>query len=204
MLRVLILIVALAALAGCASSGPPPPIYGDAFAGLYNQSSAAVPADAPVAVQQPVAIIFSDNFEKWFAYVKATGEYWNSVIPSSLKNNVAYADADPNFLGGRVLEMLKRHFPNSEYVKDFRQAVASGKKSAILADVLAHPMEPWKDRTTRFDITLYFFDAGMNPVSRIAGHGETNIPYGKATSGVQESVDKALAQLEKKIDQVAH
>jgi hypothetical protein len=202
MLRTLFAIVALATVAGCASSGPPQPLYGDAFAGLYNQTSASVPSDTAVTVQQPVAIIFSDNFEKWFAYVKATGEYWDSVIPSSLKNNVAAADADPNFLGGRVLEMLKRRFPQSEYVKDFQQAVASRKKSAIVADVLAHPMEPWKDRTTRFDITLYFFDANMNPVSRITGHGETNIPYGRATSGFQESIDKALAQLETKMNQV--
>jgi hypothetical protein len=155
-----------------------------------------------VAVQQPVAIIFSDNFEKWFGYVKASTEYWDSVIPSALRNNVAAADVDPNFVGGRVLEMLKRHFPRSEYVKDFQQAVASAKKSAIVADVLPQPMQPWKDHTTRFDITLYFFDASMNPVSRISGHGEAHIPVGRADPGVQESVDKALAQLETKMNQV--
>jgi hypothetical protein len=204
MLKALFAVAALATLAGCASSAPPQPIYGDAFSGLYNRPSASVPSDAAATVQQPVAIIFSDNFEKWFGYVKASTEYWDSVIPSALRNNVVAADVDPNFVGGRVLEMLKRHFPRSEYVKDFQQAVVSGKKSAILVDVLPHAMEPYKDRTTRFDITLYFFDANMNPVSRVSGHGEAHIPIGRPDAGVQESVDKALAQLEPKIDRVVH
>ena len=204
MRNTIVAILTMLSLGGCASSGPPAPEYGDAFSGLYNQSSTSVPSDVPVTVQQPVAIIFSDNFEKWFKYVKDSTEYWASVVPAALTNTVVRADTDPNFLSGRVLELVKRHFPNSEYVKDFGQAVAKGKRSAIVADVLPQPLQPYKDRTTRFDIALYFFDANMNPVSRLAGHGETNIPIGRADAGVQESVDAALAQLDKKIDQLVH
>jgi hypothetical protein len=181
---------------------PPAPTYGDAFKGLYNQSAAAVPVDAPVTVQEPLAIIFSDNFELWFQHVKATTAYWASIVPSSLTNNVVIADTDPNFLGGRVLEMLKRRFPGSEYLKDFRQAVASGKKGAIVVDVLPIPMQPYGDRTTKFDITCYFFDAGMNPVSRISGHGERRVPFGAADGGVQVAVDGALKELDAKMSKL--
>jgi hypothetical protein len=187
-------------LAGCAGSGPPPPTYGDAFKGLFNQSSASVPADAQVTVQQPLGIIFSDNVETWFDYVKRTSAYWATVVPSSLTNTVVLADTDPNFVGGRVLAMLKRRFPNSEYVKDFAQAVASGKKGAIVVDVLPKPMQPYGDRTTKFDISLYFFDAGMNPVSRMSGHGERYVPMGAGDAGIQAAVDGALSQLETKVD----
>jgi hypothetical protein len=191
-------------LAGCAGTGPPPPTYGDAFKGIYNQSAAAVTADAPVTVQQPLAILFSENVEAWFQHVKNTVAYWASVVPSSLTNTVVLADSDPNFVGGRVLAMLKRHYPGSEYVKDFRQTVASGKKGAILVDVLPKSMEPYGDRTTKFDITLYFFDANMNPVSRISGHGERYVPFGAADGGVQVAVDGALEQLDTKLNKLVH
>ena len=57
------------------AAGPPAPAWGDAFKGLYNQSAAAVPVDAPVTVQEPLAIIFSDNIELWFQWVKDTTAY---------------------------------------------------------------------------------------------------------------------------------
>jgi hypothetical protein len=117
---------------------------------------------------------------------------------------VAEADGDPNYISGRVLEVLKKRFPDSAYTKDFGQAVASGKRSAVIVDILPQPMKPWEDHTTRFDVTLYFFDAQMNPVSRISGHGETHIPLGRANAGIQESVDAALAQLDGKIDKLVH
>lgn len=202
MLRRLALLIALSW--ACASQGAPPPAptYGDAFKGLYNQSAAAVPVDVPVTVQEPLAIIFSDNFELWFQHVKATVAYWAGIVPSSLTNNVVLADTDPNFLSGRVLEMLKKRFPGAEYVKDFPQAVASGKKGAIVVDVLPKPMAPYGDRTTKFDITCYFFDAGMNPVSRMSGHGERRVPFGAADGGVQVAVDGALKELDARMSQL--
>ena len=201
--RTLIAAAASLVLASCAGSGPPQPTYGDAFTGLYNQSSTAVPADAPVTVRQPVAIIFSNNVEKWFRFVKDNNAYWASVVPSSLTNTAAVADADPNFVGGRVLEMLKRRFPNSEYVNDFGKAVASGKRSAVLVDVNARAAEPG-DRTTRIDVALFFFDAQMNPVSRLNGHGEYHAAFGSMTGGIQPSVDAALAELDGKMNRLVH
>ena len=185
------------ALAGCA--GPPAPVYGDAFKGLYNQSSASVPQDKPVTLQRPVGIMFSDNVEAYFQHVKDSREYWGKVVPTALTNNVVIADSDPNYFSGRALAMLKRHFPNSEVVKDFNQAVASGKKSVCLIDLQPQVMQPYGDRTTKFDMVAYFFDAKMNPVSRMSGHGEHYVPVGSGDAGIQVSLDEAIRQLDAKI-----
>lgn len=203
-MKTLILLLAAAlALAGC-GSGPPPPTYGDAFQGLYNQSAADVPADAPISMPQPVGIIFSENVEKYFQWVKAGNEYSAARIPTALTDTVLLADNDPNYITGRVLAMLKQHFPNSAVAKDFRDAAASGKKSVCLVDVVPHIMTGWGDRNTRFDITLYLFDARMNPVSRITGHGEHYWAVGEASAGIQVSVDAAVQQLDQKLAAVAH
>jgi hypothetical protein len=191
-------VIVLLALAACA--GPPPPTYNtDPFKGIYNQSAAAVPAGAPVALQHPVGIILGDNFELWLGAVKAADEYWSARVPSSLTNTVVQADANPTFLASRVLESLKRHFPEASVVNDFQQAVASGKKGVVLVDVLPKVMEAYGDRTTKFDITYYFFDATMNPVSKISGHGEEYRPIGAMDAGIQYSVDQALGQLDQKM-----
>lgn len=183
-----------------ACTGPPPPTYSsDAFKGLYNQSSTSVPADVPVSVQQPVGIIFSDNVETYFGFIKDATEYWAQRIPSSLTNNVVIADTDPRYFGGKVLSMLKSHFPSSAVVKDFNEAVASGKKAVIVVDLRVKAMEPYGDRTTKYDIDLYFFDVRMNPVSKLSGHGEYHVPFASATGGAQISIDAAVAQLDAKI-----
>lgn len=195
-------VLAALALAGCA--GPPPPTYGDAFKGLYNQSAASVPANLPVTIQHPVGIIFDNNMELWFESVKQANDYWASVVPSELTNNVVIADTNPMFLNGRVLENLKRRFSDAQLVKDFPAAVASGKRAVCLVDVVVKPMEPYGDRTTKFDITYYFFDAQMNPVSKISGHGEHHVAFGEATGGVQVSVDAALAELDTKMNALVH
>jgi hypothetical protein len=192
------LLVMSLALAGC-SLGPPPPVYGDAFNGLYNQSSVSVPADKPVTVQQPVGIIFSDNVEAYFQHIKNSNEYWGKIVPTALTNNVVIADTDPNYFGGRVLAMLKRHFPDGEVVKDFNQAVLSGKKAVCLVDIQPRPLQPYGDRTTKIDVIAYFFDAQMNPVSRMSGHGERYVPIGAGDAGIQVSIDGAVQQLDAKI-----
>jgi hypothetical protein len=191
-------------LAGCASNAPQPPVYGDAFKGIYNQSAASVPADVPVSVQQPVGIIFSDNFENYIAFIKKADAYWTGIVPASLTNNVARADADPQYLSGRILAMLKRHFPNSEAVKDFPEATSSGKRAVCLVDLRMKPMEPYGDRTTKVDIIVYIFDAKMNPVSRLAGHGERYVPFGAGDAGVQVAIDGAVQQLDDKVTALTH
>lgn len=186
-----------ATLAGCA--GPPPPTFNtDAFKGIYNQSSASVPADVPMTVQHPVGIILSDNFEIWFKSLKEANEYWGARVPSSLTNTAVIADFDPTFLAGRVLQNLKRHFPEAQEIKDFQTAVTSGKKAVVLVDI-APQIGQRTPVTNKLDITYYFFDAQMNAVSKITGHGEHYVPFASMTGYFQEIVDQALAQLDQKM-----
>ena len=183
-----------------ACTGPPAPAHHDAFQGLYNASASTVPVGAPAAVQPPVGIIFSDNFENWFKFIQTSVAYWRGVVPASLTNTVAEADGDPNYLGGRTLEMLKRRFPGAEVVKDFQTAVRSGKKAVILMDVRARPMQPYGDRTTHMGIDAYFFDSNMNPTSKLSGDGSINVPIGGASAGFQVTIDQALRELEGKLN----
>jgi hypothetical protein len=99
---------------------------------------------------------------------------------------------------------LKRHFPNSEVVSDFPQAVSSAKKSVCLIDLQLKPMEPYGDRTTKIDLTAYIFDATMNPVSRVSGHGEHHVPFGAADAGVQTSIDAAVQELDARLSALTH
>ena len=197
-LRGLALFFLLAAsLSACA--GPPLPTYNsDAFKGIYNQNSAAVPADVPVSVQHPVGIILSDNFEIWFKALKEANEYWGARIPSSLTNTAVIADGDASFLAGRVLQDLKGHFPEAQQIKDFQTAVASGKKAVVLVDIKPE-IGQRTPVTNKFDITYYFFDAKMNSVSKLTGHGEHYAAFASMTVGIQDCIEQALAQLDQKM-----
>jgi hypothetical protein len=190
-------VILAASLAACA--GPPPPTYNtDAFKGIYNQNAASVPADVPVTVQHPVGVILSDNFEIWFKALKEANEYWGARVPASLTNTAVIADFDPTFLAGRVLQNLKAHFPEAQEIKDFQTAVASGKKAVVLVDI-APEIGQRTPTTNKLDITYYFFDARMNPVSKLIGHGEHYVPFASMTGYFQDIVDQALAQLDQKM-----
>jgi len=185
------------ALAGCA--GPPPPAQVDAFDGILNMSSAAVPADVPMTLAQPVGFITSENVERHIGYFKDAGEYWSKVVPSSLTNTVVVADSDPTYFSGQLLAMLKKHYPTLQHVHDFREAVATGKRGVILVDLKMKWMEPYGDRTNRIRIDAYFFDTGMNPVSKLSGEAEYKVPFAAMEGHVQQITDAAIQQLDGKI-----
>lgn len=189
-------LVALA-LGGCAGSGPPLPTYDDAFKGLYNQSAATVPADVPIRVQHPVGIILSDNVEAYIGWVKKSKEYWASVVPASLTNDVAIADGDPDYIAAQFLAMLKRHFPEAQVVKDFNGAVGTGKKAVFLVDIRTVP--GLGGQTTTIDATAYVFDAGMTPVSKMSAHAATAVPFAGGSSKIQPTTDAAVQQLDAKL-----
>lgn len=185
------------ALSGCVGSGPPLPTYDDAFKGVYNQSAAAVPADVPVRVQHPVGIILSDNVEAYIGWVKKSKEYWASVVPASLTNDVAIADGDPDYIASQFLTMLKRHFPEAQVVKDFNTAVGTRKKAVLLLDIRTVP--GISGQTTTVDATAYVFDAGMTPVSKLSGHGGTVVPFPATSSQIQPTTDAAVRDLDAKL-----
>jgi len=89
-------------------------------------------------------------------------------------------------------------------VHDFNQAVATGKKSVCLIDLRPKPMQPWVDHTTRMDVDAYFFDASMNPVSKLSGHGEHYVQLGSMDAGIQVSIDAAIRELDGKMTTLVH
>jgi hypothetical protein len=198
-----IMIRKLLALAGLlatldACTGPPPPQMADAFKNIYNGNSAAVPANAPVTVTPPVALIFSENVEAHIGAVKDANEYWGKIVPASLTNTVGMADNNPLYFSGKILELLKRHFPSATPVHDFNEAVQQRKRAVILVDLrMEYGMR--SGQTSKMDIDLYFFDSAMNPVSKINGHAEFTIPYPAVHSGMQQMTNAAIAQLDSKI-----
>jgi hypothetical protein len=202
MTRLMTMLALTAALAACA--GPPPPPQVDAFANILNMSSTAVPVDAPMTLGQPVGFITSENVEHYIGHYKDTAEYWGKVIPSSLTNTAAFADADPTYFSHQILAMLTRHYPNLQHVHDFREAVATGKKGVILVDLKMKWMEPYGDRSNRIHIDAYFFDQAMNPVSKLSGEAEYKVPFAAMEGHVQKITDEAIAQIDAKITQLVH
>jgi hypothetical protein len=182
-----------------ACTGPPPPKMVDAFTNVYKGNSAAVPENAPVTVQAPVGLIFSENVEAHIGAVKDANEYWGKVVPASLTNTVVIADTNPLYFSGRILELLKRRFPSAMPVHDFNEAVQQRKRAVILVDLRMKYMEPYGDRTQKMDIDLYFFDSAMNPVSRLNGHAEYAVPFASADVGMQRMTDRAIAELDGKM-----
>jgi hypothetical protein len=185
--------------AGCATPAPPP-AYTDAFQGLLNQSSTTVPPDKPVAVRQPLGLIFSNNVEVYLKYVQAGAEGMKAY--GALTNTTAVADLDPKFVAGRVVALLKAHYGSVELVPDFNQAVAKGQKSVCLVDIQVVPGQ-LSGETTNVDIVAYFFDDRMRPVSRISGHGSGVVPYPAWDVRLQQSTDAAVGELDGKLTALA-
>jgi len=192
------LIALMLALSAC--TGPPPPPQTDAFQNIYNQSAAGVPSNVPMTLGQPVAFITSENVERYLGHLKNSTEYWASVVPSSLTNTAIIADMDPTYFSHQILAMLKRRYPTLQYVHDFREAVSTGKKGAILIDLRIKYMDPYGDRTYKIDIDAYFFDTAMNPVSKLNGHSEYKVPFAAMEVKFQAHTDEAIADLESKIN----
>ncbi|HYD06786.1 MAG TPA: hypothetical protein VEC60_13720 [Reyranella sp.] len=189
---------ALVLLAAC--SGPPPPKTVDAFKDVYTGNSAAVPVDAPVRVQAPVGLIFSENFEAHIGAIKDSREYWGKVVPASLTNTVVIADTDPLYLSGKVLEMLKRRFPDATPIHDFNEAVQHRKRAVILIDLRIKYMEPYGDRTQKVGVDLYFFSSAMTPVSKLTSQAEYKVPFASMDIGMQRMINQVTAELDGKIN----
>jgi hypothetical protein len=182
-----------------ACTGPPPPKMVDAFTNVYNGSSAAVPANAPVVVQEPVGPIFSENVEAHIGAIKDANEYWGKIVPASLTNTVGQADNNPLYFSGKILELLKRRFPTASPVNDFNEAIQQRKRAVILVDFrMEYGMR--SGQTSKMDIDLYVFNSAMNPVSKLNGHAEFTIPYPAVHTGMQQMTNQAIGQLDGKMN----
>lgn len=185
-----------AALASCA--GVPPPQYQDPLAGLLNQSSATIPADAPVKIEQPVVAVMSGNVELYLKYVQqgiqSARDCASCIIGPTLQ------DMDPKAAAARIVGTLKARFPNVRLVDDLNEALRAGAKTVCVIDFQA-VLGDHSGATTRADITTIFLDHEMRPISRISGHGSFVIPFPTLASpgpGLQKALTEALQELDGK------
>ena len=111
---------------------------------------------------------------------------------------------DPTYFSAKLIQMLRRHWPNIQNMHDLREAKAAGMQGVIVVDLRWKYFEPYGDRTYKIDIDLYFFDASMTPVSKMNGHGEYTLPMITTDGRVQKTTDAALAQVDAKITTLVH
>ena len=168
------------ALEACA--GPPPPTYSaDAFKGIFNQNSASVPANAPATMTPPVGIIFSENVETYLGYIKNAGEYWDSVVPTSLKNQIKtqLADYVKSTPGTELVTIAVKAWRSYKFTiqgEISRPGVYSSEGFVTVADAIA-----MAGGLTRFagksGIKIFRTDPATKKVRQIP------VDYGQITSG---------------------
>jgi hypothetical protein len=59
-------------------------------------------------------------------------------------------------------------------------------------------------RTNRMHVDFYFFDAQMNPVSKLSGEAEYKVPFAAMEGHVQKITDEALQQIDAKMTTLVH
>lgn len=183
-----------AALASCA--GVPPPQYQDPLAGLLNQSSAAVPVDAQVKLQQPMVVVLSSNFETYLQYAQKVDKSLKSY--GALTNSSAVADVDPKALGASVVAMIKARFADARLVDDLNDALKAGAKSVCVVDLQIF-LGARSGDATRVEISTIFLDGQMRPVSKVTGRGAGTIPYPAWTLALQPAIAASLRDIDAKL-----
>lgn len=192
----LIAALALCAGAALASCGVPPPPYQDPLAGLLNQSSATIPVDAPVTIEQPVAAVMSGNVETYLKYAVHVQQDIRDCI--GCIKGPALQDVEPKALAARIVGAIKARFPDVKLVDDLNEALRMGAKTVCVIDLQA-TMGDHSGATTHAEITAIFLNREMRPISRITGHGSFVIPFPSTlTAHLQEVVADALKELDAK------
>jgi hypothetical protein len=114
------------ALAAC---GGPPPAYTDALARLSTFTASTAPLGAPVAVRPPVVITPSENVQAYLQYSKAAKEGLEAFGP--LTNTGAVADGDPNYLITGAVSILRRRYPDLQFVESLAEAKGKGTQTTL-------------------------------------------------------------------------
>jgi hypothetical protein len=182
-------------LLSVAACGPLPPTYADPMQGLYDGSAAAVPADRPVAVRRPLALVFSNNVETYLQYTEAGIKGLKSHI---MVNAQAGRDIDPNRLADRIVGMFKARYPDVAMADDLAEAARTGAKTVCLVDIQV-AFGRMSGDTTKVELNTIFFDDKPAPVSRMRGYGQGVVPYPAWDVQFTPASEAALRELEGKL-----
>lgn len=178
------------ALAGCAGN----PEYTDPLAGLTSIPAASVPQDVPVTVEQPVALVPSENSARLlnFAQQFKDDKLLQALVPPTLQ-----ADGDPQYLVNGAVNVLRRRYPGMVLVEDLRTARQRGFRTTFVMDIQAHHLVTAFDRN-QIHLTVIAMDASQRPVSRIVAEGASGTTYGSMDAHFRDAVAMAVGNLEAK------
>lgn len=189
--------VIAAALAGCASDPP----YVDPLKGLANVSSTSVPQDVPVAVQDPVALVPSENSAMVLKLVDEWKQTTNAKMVKALVSDEVWEDGDPQRLVDGAVNVLRRRYPKIELIDDLATAKQRGFRTTFVVDIQYHHLVTAFD-TNHVALTYVVMDAAQNPLSRFTGEGTSHGVYGSTDAHFRDAVAMAVANLDAKATQL--
>ncbi|HXQ51481.1 MAG TPA: hypothetical protein VN802_10340 [Stellaceae bacterium] len=188
--------VIVAVLGGCASD----PVYLDPLAGLAKVPAASVPQDVPVTVDQPVALVPSENSAKVLDLAAEFAASANGALVKSLVSDKLWADGDPQQLVDGAVGVLRRRYPKIELVDDLATARQRGFHTTFVVDIQYHHLVTAFD-TNHVTITLVVMDARETPVSRIVAEGKSGTTYGSMDAHFRDAAAMSVATLDAKATQ---
>ena len=147
----------LAATLGVTGCIPPPPQYKDPLVGIVPISASAVPPNATVTIQQPAALIVSDNTEAYLEYQKSSNQVIQAMNVAGANNGII-RDMDPKSLIDGVISRLRKRYPQIALVDDMNAAASTQKKTVFVVDVQA-AMGQIGGEITSVDLQVLTFDA---------------------------------------------
>jgi hypothetical protein len=183
------------ALAGCSYD----PHYQDPLAKLTNVPAASVPLDVPVRVEQPVALVPSENSA---AIIQAAHEAAEALAPwRGIISDHIWAEGDPQYMLNAAVAVLRRRYPQIVLLDDLATARQRGMRTAFVLDIQVHHLTSAFDTNT-VDILLIALDANQRPVSRFVGHGTSSTNYGSMDPHFDQAVVRAVQDFDAKAGQL--
>lgn len=182
-----------AALSGCAGG----PDYVDPLAGLAKVPAASVAQDVPVTVQEPIALVPSENSAKNLDMSAEFQASANGKLVKALVSDQIWADGDPQQLVNGAVGVLRRRFPKIELVDDLATARQRGFRTTFVVDIQFHHLVTAFD-TNHVAITYIVMDADEKPLSRIVGEGKSGTSYGSMDAHFRDAVAMSVANLDTK------
>jgi hypothetical protein len=195
--RLVAAVAVAVALAGCNYD----PAYVDPLAGLAKVPAASVPQDVPVTVQEPVALVPSENSAMVLQAVEEWKQTTDAKMVKALVSDEVWDDGNPQHLVDGVVGVLRKHYPKAELVDDLATAKKRGFRTTVVADIQYHHLVTAFD-TNHVTLTYVVMNADETPISRFSGEGTSHGVYGSTDPHFRDAVAMAVANLDAKAAQL--